>query len=135
MDLVEQLRRDEGVRYTPYRDTQGYLTVGVGRNIDTVPFVDSEVNLMLQNDIEDKQKRLEQFPWYVGLDEVRRAAITNMAFNLGVSGLLRFPHMIAALAVQDWATANSEMLNSAWSRQVGDRANRLALQILRGEWQ
>jgi lysozyme len=90
---------------------------------------------MLQNDIEDKQKRLEQFPWYVGLDEVRRAAITNMAFNLGVSGLLRFPHMIAALAVQDWATANSEMLNSAWSRQVGDRANRLALQILRGEWQ
>jgi len=135
MDLVEQLRRDEGVKYTPYRDTRGYLTVGVGRNLDTVPFVDSEVNLMLQNDIAEKQKCLGEFAWYAALDEVRQAAITNMAFNLGVSGLLGFPHMIAALAAKDWATANSEMLNSVWSRQVGDRANRLALQILRGEWQ
>ena len=135
MDLVTQLRRDEGVRYTPYRDTLGLLTVGVGRCLDRVPFSDDEVNLMLANDIVDKQKQLQQFPWFTALDDVRKAAVVNMAFNLGVHGLLGFPHAIAALAKQDWATANSELLDSVWSRQVGDRANRIALQILSGQWQ
>ena len=135
MDLVQQLRRDEGVRHTPYLDSKGILTVGVGRNLRDVPFSDDEINLMLVNDIKDKMKQLSAFNWYNELDEVRKAAVTNWAFNVGVHGLLNFPHAVAAIARKDWATVNSEMLDSQWARQVGDRANRLALQMLKGEWQ
>lgn len=135
MDLVQQLRRDEGVRHSPYLDSRGVLTVGVGRNLRDVPFSDDEINLMLVNDIKDKMKQLSAFEWYNTLDDVRKAAVTNWAFNVGVHGLLGFPHAIAALAKKDWATANTEMMDSAWSRQVGERANRLAKQILTGEWQ
>ncbi len=134
MDLVAQLRRDEGVKYKPYLDTKGILTVGVGRNIRDVPFSDDEVNLMLVNDIKIRYKELGEFDWFNGLDDVRKAAIVNMAFA-GISTLLHFHKMITALANKDWATANSEMMDSMWSHQVGERANRLAKQILTGEWQ
>lgn len=134
MDLVQQLRRDEGVKYRPYLDSKNILTVGVGRNIRDVAFSDDEVNLMLVNDIKVRYAELSHYDWFVGLDDVRKAAIVNMAFA-GIATLLNFHRMITALANKDWATANTEMMDSKWSRDVGERANRLAKQILTGEWQ
>jgi lysozyme len=135
VNLIEQLRRDEGVRTTVYLDSVGIPTIGVGRNLRDVGLSDSEVDFLLANDIQRAEDGLSGFAWYQGLDEVRKAAVTNMAFNLGVSGLLHFPHFIAALAKQDWTTAAAEMANSAWAGQVGARAKRLEQQILTGEWQ
>jgi len=135
MDLIEQLSRDEGRRPHVYTDTVGKLTAGVGRNISDVPFSDDEIDLMLSNDIARARAALAPLAWYAALDEVRQGAIENMAFNLGVSGLLHFPHMIAALAHQDWQTAADEMRTSMWATQVGPRASRLEQQILTGEWQ
>src|SRR5216684_314953 len=109
MDLIQQLSRDEGRRPHVYTDTAGKLTAGVGRNISDVPFSDDEIDLMLSNDIARVRAALAPLAWYAALDEVRQGAIENMAFNLGVSGLLHFPHMIAALAHQDWRTAADEM--------------------------
>jgi lysozyme len=43
IDLVDLLRLHEGVRLTPYRDTVGKLTFGVGRNLDDVGLSASEV--------------------------------------------------------------------------------------------
>ncbi len=134
MDLVQQLRRDEGVRHTPYLDSKGILTVGVGRNIRDVPFADDEINLMLVNDIKQRIQELSEYAWFNGLDDIRKAAIVNMAFA-GIGTLLHFHKMITALANKDWAVANTEMMDSMWSHQVGERANRLAKQILTGEWQ
>ena len=134
MDIIEQLRRDEGVRLKAYTDTVGKLTIGVGRNLTDVGISDAEVDFLLANDVRSVQDRLSEFPWYTALDEVRRGAVANMAFNLGVHGLLGFPHMIAALAKQDWVTAADEMANSHWASQVGARAVRLQTQILTGQW-
>lgn len=134
MDLVEQLRRDEGVRAKPYTDTVGKLTIGVGRNLTDVGISDTEVNFLLTNDIARVQAQLEPFAWYQALDDVRKGAIENMAFNLGIGGLLHFPHMLAALQKQDWVAAADEMANSEWAKQVGDRARRLEQQILTGQW-
>jgi lysozyme len=35
--LIAELRRDEGVRYSPYNDTKGIPTVGVGHNLNAKP--------------------------------------------------------------------------------------------------
>ena len=58
-----------------------------------------------------------------------------MAFNLGLSGLMSFKKMIAAIEVGDFETASYEMLNSKWANQVTNRAHELAEQMLTGEWQ
>lgn len=135
MDLIEQLKRDEGVRDRVYTDTMGKLTVGVGRNISDVPFSDDEVTLMLRNDVARVRAQLAGFAWYAALDPVRQGAVENMAFNLGVGGLLHFPTMLHCLSVADWPGAAAAALDSAWAREVGARAQRLADQITTGEWQ
>ena len=146
MNLIEQLRRDEGVRHVPYQDSRGFWTCGVGRKLTSDylgpdgnplsmdPVSDEQVNQWLQADILTVQNGLAPYHWYQIQDEVRRGACENMAFNLGVHGLLHFPHFIAALDMRDWETAAEEMADSEWAKQVGDRAKRLEQQILAGIW-
>jgi lysozyme len=131
MDLLTQLKRDEGVRYDLYKDSVGVETFGTGF---TFPIDDAENDFILANRVAKLRDRLAQYQWYAALDLVRQGAVENMAYNLGVSGLLHFPKLIAALSQQDWGTAASEMSNSAWAQQVGARATRLEQQIFTGVW-
>ena len=42
--LISELELDEGVRLSPYRCTAGFLTIGVGRNLDTrKPLLDARL--------------------------------------------------------------------------------------------
>lgn len=49
--LSKELRNDEGVRFKPYRDTVGKLTIGVGRNLDDRGISPGEADYLLANDI------------------------------------------------------------------------------------
>jgi lysozyme len=139
MNLVDQLRRDEGVRYQPYQDSLGNWTVGCGHKMTLtehyfMPLSDVDVDRILKADIADKQAQLHAFSWFNVLDDCRQAALTNMAFNLGVNGLLHFPHMLSCIADSDWQGAHDQALASTWAAQVGARATRIAEQILTGQW-
>jgi lysozyme len=135
MDILSQLRRDEGVKNFPYTDTVGKLTIGVGRNLTDVGISDEEMDILLLNDVKKVIDNLmNRLPWFRTLDEVRQAALTNMTFNLGFRGVEGFPAMLRALAQGDWDGAAAEMLDSLWAKEVGDRAVRLAQQIRTGEW-
>lgn len=135
MDLATQLMRDEGFRLMPYSDSVGKLTIGVGRNLTDVGLSQDEVYYLLNNDIKRVMVSLGAYPWFQGLDSVRQAAVANMAFNLGLGGLLHFPSMIHHLQAGEWQGAHDEALNSTWATQVGERAKRIAEQLLTGEWQ
>ena len=58
-----------------------------------------------------------------------------MCFNLGIGRLLNFRNFLSALQSGDHKAAAAEMLDSLWAKQVGARAQRLALQIETGTWQ
>jgi lysozyme len=136
MNIVEQLKRDEGVRWKPYRDQVGKLTIGVGRNLDDVGISPREADLLLVNDISRAEHGIdEHLPWALQLDDVRRGALINMAFNVGIAGLLGFREFLRLLEARQWAEAAKEMLQSKWAEQVGGRAHRLSTQIETGEWQ
>lgn len=134
-----QLRRDEGAVSHAYADSEGYLTIGVGRLVDKRKggrLRDDEMEYLLRNDIEETAAALrDRLPWFTGLDEARQGVLLNMAFNLGVSGLLGFRQTLALVERGDYQKAAEEMLNSKWARQVGSRANRLAEQMETGRWQ
>jgi|SRR5581483_8811785 len=136
MNLIDQLIRDEGVRLKPYRDQVGKLTIGVGRNLDDVGISELEAEWLLHNDISRAEDALLQaLPWAKDLDEVRRSALINMAFNMGIGGLLGFKNTLAAIQEGRYNDAADGMFESKWATQVGPRAHRLALQIKTGEWQ
>jgi lysozyme len=125
--LKADLRRDEGTRAKPYRDTVGKLTIGVGRNLDDVGLVPAEIELLLKNDTFAVVAALNQHcPWWVELPEPQGRALANMCFNLGVTRLLGFKKMLAALEARQFHTAADEALDSKWARQVKGRATRIA---------
>ena len=125
--LKEQLIRHEGLRLTVYDCPAGYKTIGVGRNIEQKGITEDEALYLLGNDIEYFTEQLEEnLIGFQELSEDKKAVLVNMAFNLGVNGLLKFKNMLAAVTEERWEDASSEMLNSRWADQVGNRAIELA---------
>ena len=92
--LLEQIKRHEGLKLTPYKCTAGKLTIGYGRNIEDNGITEQEASMLLKNDIAKTKAELQQFEWYCSLDQVRRDCIVNMCFNLGLPTLLKFTNMI-----------------------------------------
>lgn len=128
--LAQQLIQDEGLRLKPYRCTAGRLSIGVGRNLEDRGIGESEALLLLDNDIKDFWEQLRgRLPWLEKAPERVQEAVVNMAFNLGVNGLLGFKETLALMQTEKYDEAARAMLASKWARQVGKRAERLAGQV------
>lgn len=131
--LREQLTIDEGRKPRIYKDTVGKITAGVGRNLTDVQFSDDEIDLMLTNDINKVCVQLDdKLPWWKDLSDRRQQVLANMAFNLGINGLLGFRNMFAHIQGAAYEEAAQEMLDSLWAKQVGMRAVRLAQMMKEG---
>ena len=131
--LTRELTRDEGVRLKPYRDSVGKLTIGIGRNLDDVGISRAEAEHLLHNDIAEAMLALDRaLPWWRTLDEIRQRVIANMAFNMGTVKLLTFKNTLRSVQSGDYLAAAQGMLASKWAKQVGPRAERLALMMRDG---
>ena len=138
MDLIEQLVRDEGEILHAYQDKLGFWTIGSGILIDQRGGgITHEENLYLLGNRAEKARAAvrTRLSWTLNLDEVRRAVFENMAYNLGIDGLLGFTHMLTAAAMGDWKTAAQCGRDSLWHKETGARAERLMLQLETGQWQ
>ena len=134
--LSEQLKKHEGMRLKPYADTVGKLTLGIGRNLEDKGITEQEALFMLSNDVNYFYREInKKLPWFKYLDGARQNLLVNMAFNLGVAGLLSFKKMLNHCGDGHYDDAATEMLNSKWANQVGYRAEELAEQMRTGEFQ
>lgn len=137
--LNEQLRRDEGEVLHAYQDHLGYWTLGVGRLIDKRKgggITAAESAYLLDNDITSKTYELVvALPWVDQLDPVRRAVLQNMAFQLGITGLLSFKNTLNFVKNGNYAQAAMNMQLSKWHSQTPERSGRLIKQMITGEWQ
>lgn len=138
-NLAQMLEKEEGRRRACYQDHLGYWTIGVGRLIDERRgggLTDDEIDYLLANDIARKTAEIEAvLPWAKSLDEVRRAVLIAMAFQMGVTGMLQFKTALAHARLGDYKGAASSMLDSRWARQTPARAQRMAKQMETGQWQ
>ena len=134
-NLIDVLVRHEGLRNKPYEDTSGHLTIGVGRNLDSLGLSDDEIYYLLKNDIRRCETELDNsFRWYKDLDQVRQEAMINLCFNLGITRLRKFKLALRAMEVKDYEDASEEFLDSLWATQVGQRAVEVAEMIKTGEY-
>ena len=148
--LREQLEIDEGVKYDIYNDHLGYPTFGIGHLVTkSDPECGQEVGTAVsrervaeafksdvtgviedrqafesdvQSVIEDCNKLYNDFD---ELPEEVQQIIANMMFNLGRTRLTKFRGMKRGVDAMDWNAAADEMVDSAWYRQVTNRADRL----------
>lgn len=138
--LREQLKIDEGVKYEIYKDHLGYDTFGIGHLVvkEDVEFGQSvgtkvredRVNAVFEKDVQKMIKEAKiLFPNFDSLPEEAQQVIVNMTFNMGKPRLSNFKKFIAYINESKWEEASKEMLNSAWAKQVGKRAQRLSNRI------
>lgn len=133
--LVRMVKRHENYSAKPYVDTTGHLTVGYGRNLEDNPLTEPEATYLLVTDLDRCERELERrWPVVKRLDAVRRAALVDMTFNLGIAGIAGFSRMWAAIERGDWERAYMEALDSKWSAQVGRRSLDIAAMLATGEW-
>ena len=143
-DIYSQLQRDEGVRLHVYPDSRGFDTIGIGHNLDANPLsfdVSAGITLdqafqILHEDVTRITAQLfKDIPWLEDLDSVRQGVFQNMAFNMGVGGVLEFHHDLEDTNAGNYVKAAADMKASAWYTQVGARAQRLCTQMATGLWQ
>ena len=130
--LIEQLKVHEGLRLKVYKCTEQYNTIGYGRNLDTNGITKDEAETMLVNDIIKVMEALHDKGLLQDHTQPRKDVLINMAFQMGVSGLLRFQNMILALDERNYSEAARQMLDSRWAKQTPNRANELAKQMRDG---
>jgi lysozyme len=135
MTIIEQLKRDEGYNPKPYKDSLGKLTIGYGTLLENgLDQAECEWLLKHRYEIRAKVPVAQHLPWTQNLDEARLGAIENMAYNLGIFGLLGFKNTLAHIEAGEYEKAAEGMLASKWAEQTGPRAHRLAQQMITGEW-
>ncbi len=131
--LVNELIRDEGLRLKVYYDTKGIPTIGIGRNLN-VGISKEEAYHLCQNDIDAVEADLNTTArWWQRLDEVRQRVLFNMCFNMGIARLMGFEKFLGYAFAGKYEDAAREMLDSAWAKQVGPRATRLAEMMRTGK--
>ena len=155
--LTIQLKKHEGVRLQVYKCTAGFLTIGVGRNLETKGLskeecdklnigaylisevievlknrgiTEEESEWLLSNDIDDVTDQLSKRLFgFRSLPERAKIVIIDMAFNMGISGLLKFAKTLALINSGKYKEASVEMLSSKWAKEVGYRAIELSNQL------
>jgi len=137
-ELIEMLKRHEGVRSHVYLCSAGYETLGVGRNISEsgLGLTEDEIDFLLINDITRvKQELTDAYFWFPALNEARQDAMIDICFNLGLTRLRGFVNALEAMSREQFDIAADEFMDSRWSQQVGNRAVEVTEMIRTGEYQ
>jgi len=128
------LKKVEGLKLKPYKDTKGKLTIGYGRNLDDVGITESEAKFMLMNDVHLIIKKLIDFfglDFWSSLPENVRVVLVSMVYNLGFDGFLGFKKFIEAIKHKNYQKAIYELQNSKRAKQLPSRTQK-EVELLRG---
>lgn len=104
----------EGFRADVYDDAtdepiecRGQPTVGYGCRVRQ--WSEAFARAVLGFQLAQVEAQLIPYPWYIGANDVRRSALLEIAFNQGVTGLVKgYPRMILAAKADDWVEAASQ---------------------------
>lgn len=150
-DLLERLKREEGLRLRAYRDTLGHLTIGYGTLLERAdidarlramglsptmlracawPITEAQATELLDYDaqaaITDAGDVVGREGWQ-RLDERAKLVLADLMYNIGMGGVQGFHKMLAAIRSEppNYLGAAYELRNSTWHHQVGQRARDL----------
>ena len=123
MSYVEDIKNEEGFKGVVYKCTEGFDTIGYGTKL---PLTKEEATLLLEYRLGKLKSELSSSLYALEAPAEVWDILYNMAYQLGVPGLLKFGKFIKALQNKDYSQASIEMLDSKWASQTPNRAKRLA---------
>ena len=146
-DIISLLNYEEGFSAKPYYCSAGYPTIGIGQRIGpkgaplklyeftvSKPLAAVWLSEKVKETMADMDKYTAIREAMAACNEPRQAILISMAYQMGADGLSKFTNTLKSVATQNWHAAQAGMLASKWAKQTPNRANRHAIQMLRGEW-
>ncbi|MBN1567947.1 MAG: glycoside hydrolase family protein [Acidobacteria bacterium] len=141
MNIREFIKQEEGLRLKPYRCPTGHWTVGYGHNLEahgeSIPeriTLDQAEEYLTADIIRASADCYSHIENFSNLSDARQAVLVSMCFQMGISGLMKFRRMLAAIKREDWSDAAAQMMDSKWARQTPARAMRQAQMMISEEW-
>ena len=127
MSVIEKIKEHEGFRDRVYKCSEGFDTIGYGFAIKDL-VLDEDIAEMI---LERKQKKLtdairSKIDWFDDSPKKVQDVITNMCYQIGLSGFLKFKKTFYYLETEQYQEASEEMLDSLWARQTPNRAKELS---------
>ncbi len=139
--LEASIKRNEGYRPTPYRDSRGLWTTGFGHLVHTMVIPPQCITVGdLLDLLSDPKRHEEAFSYdidaaisgaatclitYFEQPENVQQVLAEMCYQLGIHGLANFRNMLTACRVRDYVSAAKHGLDSAWHTQTPKRAEEL----------
>ena len=128
---------EEGFRAVPYLCSRGYVTIGYGTklhkrkgmNPKDFPLTINETAgaAMLDDDIREVLNGMNQSSRakaFNALSQVRKDIILSMAYQMGITGVLKFKKTWGYIEAGKFKEASVEMLDSQWHKDTPARALR-----------
>ncbi len=140
-EIKAMIKRHEGVRNKPYKDSLGLWTVGVGHLIGdgkSLPpewdrvFSDEEVNALFEEDYAVHKKAAEQIPGFTQLNQTGQGALTDLTFNMGGKWYKKWPKFTKSISEGNTEDAAKSLEDSKWYGQVGNRAPEIVSMVRAG---
>ena len=127
MSLIKNIKDHEGFRASVYKCSEGYDTIGYGFAIKDLELDEDIAELILLRKIEALQHRIASvFGWWYNSPKTIKNAVTNMCYQMGVSGFSKFKKTIYYLETEQYDEAATECLNSLWAKQTPARAREIS---------
>lgn len=135
MSLLENIKAHEGFRDHIYKDSVGKPTVGYGFLVAALspdelklnggkvePMSREVAEQILNLKVAKLQKRvLECLPWLSNKPQSIQDTILEMAYQLGLAGLMGFHHTLGCIEAGDYAQATKNLKASLLYRQTPRR--------------
>ena len=123
---IDRIKRHEDFREKPYPDPiHGWDVPTFGYGFTYITKQESEP--ILRNRIQTITSELKhRLSFFRQLPEDIQSVLIEMAYQLGVPGLLKFRKTLKSFALGQYSKASDEMLNSKWAEQTPKRARELA---------
>nr|5EWX_A Chain A, Endolysin,Immunoglobulin G-binding protein A,Endolysin [synthetic construct]5EWX_B Chain B, Endolysin,Immunoglobulin G-binding protein A,Endolysin [synthetic construct] len=113
------------------------LDKAIGRNTNGVITKD-EAEKLFNQDVDAAVRGIlrnaKLKPVYDSLDAVRRAALINMVFQMGETGVAGFTNSLRMLQQKRWDEAAVNLAKSRWYNQTPNRAKRVITTFRTGTW-
>jgi lysozyme len=128
--LIDSIKKHEGYVGIVYKDSLGIDTIGYGFAIKDLELDEDICEIILERKLHYLTDRLSlKFGWFKYMPPEIKDIVTEMSYQLGVTGFSKFKKTIAYLQNKQWEEASVEMLDSLWARQTPNRAKELSNRV------
>ena len=138
--LYQRIRRHEGCNLIPYKDTEGFWTIGWGHRLKSDEYfkyregiTQAQADNIFEEDLAHAVRLASAgLRCYQSLCKPRQDVLSEMVFQLGYLAVCKFKNVLLALDLREYNKAADEMLNSLWHKQTPARCEELAAIMRKG---